>query len=249
MASTAPLTGSTPGLIRTFLLDHERLILVVVVAVVLWFGYGKYAQIQLEHDQEQLAAQKLITDAQVKANQQLAQQVAADAQQLKSLSDKVEAQNQQLANANVALVTALTKQQKTDASLPIPDLVSRWAQLVPGTDFAGTIDSGNNVKVTPANAVATVQQLEKVPVLTTELANERQQKQNDEQLLVAANKSILDLNGNVTGLNSLIVDNTKQCQTQIKVIEDEARKSKRKWFVIGYIAGFATKAFLTVKGF
>src|SRR5208282_2908507 len=121
MASTAPVTGSTPGLIRTFLLDHERLIIVAVLAVGLWFGYGKYAQIRLDHDNAVLAQAKITADAQAKANAQLAQQVAA----------------------NTALATALTKQQKTDAALPVPDLVNRWAQLVPGTNFAGAVTSGN----------------------------------------------------------------------------------------------------------
>lgn len=249
MPSIAPVTGSELGKIRTFLLDHERLIIVLVAAVALWWGYGKYAQIRLDHDNAVLAQQKVITDAQLKANQQLAAQVAQDAAQMKALTDKVEAQNAQLANANIALATALSKQQKTDASLPVPDLVNRWAQLAPGTNFAGAIGSGNNVTVTPANAVATVQQLEKVPVLTQELANETTQKQNVDSLLVVANKSIGDLNGNITGLNALIVDKDKQCVDQIKVVKDEARKSKRRWFIIGYIAGFASKAFLSSKGF
>lgn len=240
MASTAPVTGSTPGLIRTFLLDHERLLIVLVAAVVLWWGYGKYAQIRLEHDNSALQQAKITADAQVAANQQLAQQVADDKAQLQVLTDKLTAQNQQLTAANIALATALTKQQKTDASLPVPDLVNRWAQLAPGTNFAGAVGSGNNVSVTPANALATVQQLEKVPVLTQELANEITQKQNDDQLLVSANKSIFDLNSQVTGAVKLDTDHQAQCAEQIKVVKDEARKSKRRWFIIGFISGLIT---------
>src|SRR5271168_964384 len=98
MASTSPTTGSTPGLIRTFLLDHERLIIVAIVAVGLWFGYGKYAQIRLDHDNAVLAQAKVTADAQAKANQQLAQQVADDKAALQTLTDKLSAQNQQLVN-------------------------------------------------------------------------------------------------------------------------------------------------------
>lgn len=244
MASIAPKTGSTPGLIRTFLLDHERLIIIVVVALALWFGYGKYAQIQLDHDSALLAEAKVTADAQAKANQQLAAQVADDKAQLEALSAKLEAQNQQLTNANVALATALTKQQKTDATLPVPDLVNRWSQLAPGTNFTGAIGSGNNVTVTPSNALATVQQLEKVPVLTQELANETTQKTNDDQLLVAANKSIFDLNNQVAGAVKLDADHQTQCVEQVKVVKDEARKSKRRWFIIGFVSGFLSRQFL-----
>src|SRR5271163_1319762 len=244
MASTSPTTGSTPGLIRTFLLDHERLIIVAIVAVGLWFGYGKYAQIRLDHDNAVLAQAKVTADAQAKANQQLAQQVADDKAALQALTDKLSAQNQQLVNANTALATALSRQQKTDASLPVPDLVNRWAQLAPGTNFTGAIGSGNNVTVTPSNALATVQQLEKVPVLTTELANETTEKNNDDQLLTANAKSIFDLNNQVAGATKLDTDHQAQCVEQIKVVKDEARKSKRRWFIIGYVSGFLSRQFI-----
>jgi|SRR5271167_2345915 len=244
MASTSPTTGSTPGLIRTFLLDHERLIIVAIVAVGLWFGYGKYAQIRLDHDNAVLAQAKVTADAQAKANQQLAQQVADDKAALQTLTDKLSAQNQQLVNANTALATALSRQQKTDASLPVPDLVNRWAQLAPGTNFTGAIGSGNNVTVTPSNALATVQQLEKVPVLTTELANETTEKNNDDQLLTANAKSIFDLNNQVAGATKLDTDHQAQCVEQIKVVKDEARKSKRRWFIIGYVSGFLSRQFI-----
>src|SRR5271167_1159228 len=252
MASTAPVTGSTPGLIRTFLLDHERLIIVVVLAVGLWFGYGKYAQIRLDHDNAVLAQAKITADAQAKANAALAQQVSDDKAALQALTDKLSAQNQQLVNANTALATALSRQQKTDAALPVPDLVNRWAQLAPGTNFTGAIGSGNNVTVTPSNALATVQQLEKVPVLTQQLTNETTEKTNDDQLLSQQNKNIFDLNtsvttlnGQIVGLNKTIVDNGNVCAEQIKVVKDDARKSKRKWFIIGFVAGFLTREFAT----
>jgi len=258
MAATAPTTGSTPGIIRTFLLDHEKLIIAVIIAVVIWWGYGKYAQIRLDHDNAQLQQAQIVAQQQATQNaalaaqaQQNAQQIAEDKAQLQALTDKVTTQNQQLVNANTALATALTKQQHTDASLPVPDLVNRWAQLAPGSNFTGAIGSGNNVTVTPSNALATVQQLEKVPVLTTQLANETVEKTNDDQLISQQNKSISDLNNqvgtlnaSVVGLNKQIVDNASTCADQIKVVKAEAAKSKRRWFVIGYIAGFLTRQFI-----
>jgi hypothetical protein len=237
----ATATGSTPGIIRTFLLDHERLIIVVILAGLLWWGYGKYADIRADEANKQLQAQKLVTDAQVQANAQLAQQVAADKAAQQALSDTVEAMNAQLTAANVALATALTKQQKTDATLPLPDLANRWAQLAPGVNFSGAATSGGNVTVTPSNALATVQQLEKVPVLTQELANETSQKANDDQLLASANKSIFDLNAQVAGVTKLDADHQQQCTDQIKVIKAEAAKSKRRWFLIGWVTGFLSR--------
>src|SRR5208337_621046 len=253
--ATAPITGSTPGLIRTWLIDHEKLIIVVIAAILLWWGYGKYAQIRLDHDNAALQQQKLIVAAQVQQNAALAAQAQKDAAQaaadkaaLQALSDKVAAQNQQLVAANTALATALTKQQHTDAGLPIPDLVNRWAQLAPGTNFASAVTPGGNVEVTPSNALATVQTLEQVPALKQELVNETTEKTNDDQIIVAQNKSILDLgtqvgtlNSSLTGAFKLDTDHQAQCVEQIKVVKDEARKSKRHWFVIGWVTGFLSR--------
>src|SRR5271166_2084458 len=251
----SPIHGGEIGKIRSFLLDHERLLIVVILAIVCWWGYGKYADIRANEADKALQAQKLVVAAQVQANQQLAAQVqkdeaqaAADKAALQALTDKVTAQNQQLAQANIALANTLAKQQKTDASLPVPDLVNRWAQLAPGTDFKDAIGAGNNVTVTPSNALATVQQLEKVPVLTTELANETVQKQNDDQIIVNQNKSIFDLgttigdlHNQVAGKDKLIADNTKQCTDEKNVMKAQFRKSKRRWFVVGYVAGFVSR--------
>src|SRR5271157_649379 len=235
MAATSPTTGGELGKIRSFLVDHEKLLIVVIAAVLIFAGYVKVTNIIADHDAAQLKQAQIVAQTQADQNAALAKQAQANAQQiaddkaqLQVLTDKLTAQNQQLVNANTALATALTKQQKTDASLPVPDLVNRWAQLAPGTNFTGAIGSGNNVQVTPSNALATVQQLEKVPVLTQQLANETTEKTNDDQL---------------------IVDNGAVCAEQIKVVKDEARKGKRKWFIIGYIAGFASHVFLASKGF
>lgn len=245
MASTSQITGSTPGLIRTFLLDHERLIIVVVLVVGLWFGYGKYAQIRLDHDNSVLAQQKIITDAQVKANAQLTVQVQQDAANLQALQTKLEQQNAQLVNANTQLASALANRQKTDATLPMPDLLARWNLLVPQAQ-PQPISSG--VTISQSGALATVQSLEQVAPLKTELANETTEKQNDDLLIAQQTKNIFDLNAQVTGATKLDTDHQQQCVDQIKVVKAQAAKSKRRWFVVGYIAGFASHVFLAAHG-
>lgn len=248
--ATAPVTGNTIGHIRAFLLDHERLLIVLVAAVVIFLGYVKVTNIIAEHDKAQLQQAQIVADSQKAANAQLAVQVAADAAQLKELSDKLTAQNQQLANANTALASALVNRQKTDATLPPTELANRWMQLTPNMPPAAVVvGTDGTIKVTQAGAVATTQQLEQVPVLKQQLDNETTAKQNDDKIITQQTTNIFDLNGQVTGLNKQIVDNDKVCQAAIKVEKDNARKGKRKWFIIGYIAGFASKVFLTTKGF
>lgn len=249
MAAIAPVSGNTIGHIRAFLLDHEKLLIVVIAAVLIFAGYVKVTNILAAHDKAQLQQAQVVADAQKAANVQLAQQVQEDKAALQALTDKVTAQNQQLTNANIALATALSKQQKTDASLPPSDLAQRWAQITPSMPAGGvTVAADNSMKVTQAGAVATVQELEKVPVLTQQLTNVTTEKTNDDQVITKQNQSIFNLNSQVGGLQKQIVDNDKVCQAAIKVEKDNARKGKRRWFIIGFITGFASKAFLSSKG-
>lgn len=235
----AKATGSVPGKIRTFLLDHERLIIVLVVAAFLVWGYGKYADIRAQHDSVVLQQAKLASEEQAKVVQAQAQQVAQDKAELEALSAKLEAQNAQLAQANITLANALANQKKTDATLPLPELAKRWDVLVPDANPVAT--PTGQVQLSPAGAVATVQALEEVPALKDELKNETQLKLNDDLIVAQQNKNIFDLGTQITGLQKLDVDHQTQCTAQIAVVKAEARKGKIKWFKIGFITGFLAR--------
>jgi len=227
-----------PGRIRTFLFDHEYLLMFILGVVLIWFVSGKVQDMIAAHDNANLQAQKLVTEAQVKANQQLAEQVQTDAENLKALQVKFEAINAQLAQANSTLAAALANRQKTDAALPLPDLAIRWHEILPGASPTAT---PTGVSLDSLGAHATVSALEQIQPLKDQLANETTMKNNDDALLTAANTSIFDLNKRVDGLNLLLVDNDKQCKLDIKVVKDAAAKSKRRWFIIGYVAGFISR--------
>ena len=143
------------------------------------------------------------------------------------MSDKVAAQN-------AALVTALVKQQHTDASLPPSDLIARWNTLVPQ---AGATVTSTGVALPEAGAVATVQQLESVPVLTQQLANTN-------SLLGASQKQVVTLDQEVSGLNLQLVDNQKVCTEELKVQADQYKKSRWHWFWAGMAAGFLGRSAL-----
>lgn len=251
----SPTHGGELGKIRAFLLDHERLLIVVALVIFGWWAYGKYADIRLQHDSAVLQQQKLINEAQAKANQAaLEQQQKDDAIRMKDEADrqaeaaKLQAQNQALVNANTALAAALTKAQKQDATLPPTELAARWQQLVPTAPPASITVAPTGMTVNSAAAVATVQELEKVPVLTSELENEKTKEANTETMLASSNEAIGFLNQSITdrdkridGLNLTIVGNQKQCTEEKKVMADQFRKSKRRWFIVGYVAGFISR--------
>ena len=218
---------STISSLSAYVKLHERLIGLVLAAAVIWGVSGKIESVVAKHDKSQETQAQIVANAQQSKDAALATQAAQQAEQYKELSDKVAAQND-------ALVTALVKQQHTDASLPPNDLIARWNTLVPQ---AGATVTSTGVALPEAGAVATVQQLESVPVLTQQLANTN-------SLLGASQKQVVTLDQEVSGLNLQLVDNQKVCTEELKVQADQYKKSRWHWFWAGMAAGFLGRSAL-----
>ena len=217
---------------------HEKLILAVIAAGVLYFVIGRVDSIIARHDDAKLKQAQTVASVQSQKDAAIAAQVAADKAAFDALQAKLHAEDDALVQANVALATALTKQQKTDATLPPTDLVARWNALVPQAAASVT---PKGVTLPNTGAIATVQQLEIIPVQQEEITNEQTLVTNGDALAVAQTKQVTDLTAQITGLKLSAVDDAKVCQTQIAVVKADARKSKRRWFVVGFVAGIATR--------
>ena len=231
----------------TWLQKHERLCLAVIAGLVLWFSIGKIDTLIANHDKAKLSQAQTVADKQEQINYNLAQQYAQELAQYKTLAAQVTAQNAQLEQANLTLATALTKQQKVDASLPPSELVNRWSTLVPQAKPTVT---PTGVALDTPSAVATVQALEELPVLRTQNENERTQIENAEKLVAAEGVQVTTLNAQVDGLRLQLTDDAKVCKDQVATVKAEARKKTRRWFLIGYVAGFLSRQYIkTATGF
>jgi hypothetical protein len=226
--------------VSEYLKAHERLILALVAAGVLWVAIGKIDTLIQHHDDANLKQAQVIAAQDASKNAAIAAQVASDKAAFDALQTKLQAQDAALVQANVALATALTKQQKIDATLPPTDLVARWNTLVPS---ANVTVSTNGETLPNSGAVATVQQLEIIPVQQEEITNEQTLVANGNALAVVQTKQVTDLTAQVTGLKLQSVDDAKVCQAQIAVVKADARKSKRRYFIAGFVAGIATRIF------
>ena len=224
--------------ISEYLKAHERLLLALVAAGVLWVAIGKVDTLIQHHDDANLKQAQVIAAQDASKNAAIAAQVASDKATFDALQTKLQAEDAALVQANVALATALTKQQKIDATLPPTDLVARWNTLVPS---ANVTVSTNGETLPNSGAVATVQQLEIIPVQQEEIINEQTLVANGNTLAVAQAKQVTDLTDQVTGLKLQSVDDAKVCQAQIAIVKADARKSKRRWFIAGFAAGIATR--------
>jgi uncharacterized membrane protein len=221
-----------------FIRAHETILVLVLAAVVIFGVANRIQAIEANHDDTNLKTAQAVSTAQAQKDAVFAAQVAEDKATFTALQTKIDAQNAALIQANATLAAALTKQQKVDASLPLPELANRWTALVPSAKPQAT---PTGVTLDSVGATATVEQLEQVPVLTTELAHEQTLVTNGNALAIAQTKQVTDLNSQVSGLQLKAVDDAKTCQEQIKVVKDEARK-REKWIgIIGAVLGYALR--------
>lgn len=232
--------------ISTYIKSHENLLLVALLGLSLWFAIGRYDKLTANHDASVLKQTLVVAQAQADKNAALAVQATEQAAQYKALSDKIQAQDAALIQANATLATALTAQQHKDATLPPTELVQRLNTLVPSAGATVTPNgvTPSGVVLPEAGAVATVQALESVPVLSTQLENERTQLGNTQSLLTASTQQVTTLESQVSGLNLSLKDNQAVCNQQITVIKAEARRSKRRWFYVGVVVGFVGRQLL-----
>lgn len=215
------------------------MILAVVISIALYFAIGRVDTLIANHDNANLQQAKVVAVAQADKTQALATQAAQQAAQFQAETQRVAQQNAALEQANATLVAALTKQQKTDAVMTTPEIAQRWTQLVPAATVSSAPTGG--VTLTDAGAHATVNELEKVPVLTAQLVDAQQETKNEQGLLSLSTGQVTTLNAEVGSLKLQLVDNDKVCKADIATVKAEARRSKRRWFAIGFVAGWASR--------
>jgi len=228
--------------ISNYLKTHEKLLIWVLGFALVWDIAGKIDHRIDVRDAATLQADKA-TSAQDKINTDktaaiIAQQTAA----YNALAAKTQATDAALAQANIALASALAQRQHTDDTLTSPELARRWTQLVPlikPSDITFALDPNGQLTLTDDAAHKTVDQLEQVPVLTAELANEKTIEAGTNALLLSANGRIDTLYTQVGQLTKTNKDDTNTCQAEIKIVKDDARKSKRHWLYAGIAIGFA----------
>ena len=217
---------------------HERHLLIAVAGLVLWFGIGKVDQLIINHDRANLEQAKVVAAVQQDKNDAMAKQMAQHDADTQALTAKIEARDAQLTQLQAQLVTALTKQQAVDRVATPTELTQRWNVLVPE---AGAAVSATGVTVPTEGARATVVELEKSPVLAQQLTAKSEELTNTQTLLAAEGQQVLDRDGLIAGLKAKSEDDAKVCDARVKVETDKVHKTRRRWFVIGFITGFISR--------
>jgi hypothetical protein len=222
-----------------FFQAHEKVIISVVLALALFGGIERIDNLVVKHDKATQTTQALVVNADIAKNAAVAQQIIADNATMKQMQAASDAKQAALQAQVVDLLARLVAQQKQDAIMTPTELTDRWDVLVPA---AGASISNGQVTLPEAGAVATVQQLEQVPVQKQELDAAHQQFALEDGLLVQSQKTNADLETQITGLKTTAIDAAKKCEADKSVIKAEARKSKFHWFIGGAVTVLVTLA-------
>lgn len=240
--------GRTIQHVSALFKQHEKLIAVVVAAALIWGVSGKVQDMIVAHDQKVYDARTATLQAQADKNAALAQQNATLASDYKAFAQQAQAANQQLEQANAKLTDALKTRQAVDSTLPPADLAARIEELSNLPANSITPQPGDTFSVAAPAAVAIAQDLESLPVLTDQLTNLQTEKSNVDKQLAKQGAVVTGLNQQVSGLQLQIVDGDKACKAQVSLEKAKAARSKRKWFVAGYISGLATRGIIKIFG-
>jgi hypothetical protein len=241
---TTPTTTSTPPISLptvptvSWLKAHETIVIVVLVLSAVTFIWQKGANIYADIKKAELTASQNVVAAQ-KA------QVDADLAQAKTLLGVYQQSLAQSQQQNLQLTAqinsrnlALTSQQNNDKVIVQSNpsqFAQRWATLIDNPDVQ---DTDKGFQVGPTAALATVQSLEQVPVLQADLKDEQAKTANLQSTVDASQKLVDQGKITVDGLQVQIKDQQAECTAQVASVKADARKSKLKWFGIGFVVGF-----------
>jgi hypothetical protein len=227
----------------SWLQKHERLIVTVLVLLALAWGTSRtLGYLSNQANARATAAEKALEVAKASdaENRARTAQVQSEYEMIVTALQK---QNASLAAAVASRQVLLAQNQEENKHLKLPDLAKKWQTLanVQDSDISA---SEAGITLNSAGAVATVNTLERVPVLEADKKDLQQVASNTKQELDKANVVITAQSIEIAGLQDVQSKSNTAHKAEIAAVKAEARKGKVKWFKIGFVVGFVTGAYV-----
>lgn len=234
MSTTLTPTAIAAPVVATesWLKQHERIVIITLLLIAGLFIGLKVNDRIAAHDQAAATLATQTLAAQVATNNQLAAQVAQTQAQFQALVIQLSAKNTQLQTQQATRSVALQQQVVLDKTLTVPALGDRLARLanISPSDITAT---GDGVTLDSTGTLQTVDELEKLPVLQSNLNDETTIATNLNTELTSANTLNAQQGSEIVGLNIAAVDKDKSCKADIASVKAQARKGKLKAFLYG----------------
>jgi len=224
----------------SWLQKHERIIIVFMVLLVGCFLGNKWINYSAANADAKYAALVEKLDEQQKQNTANAQQTALAVSQYQSAINNMQSQITALTGAIASRDAALAKKQQQIASMTLPQVAQEWEKAL-GLPINALPVQGVSVVVSEPAARQTVSQLTKTATLEANLTDQKAITGNVQSGLDSANKVISSQTTEIAGLKSTAVLQDQTCKAEVAKVKADARKSKRTWFILGFVSGVATR--------
>lgn len=209
----------------SWLQKHERIVLFFMVLLVMGYLGNKW----IDRSADAATIKYQIAQSQLDAMKEQSAQARADYQ---STVDALTKQNASLATAVAQRQIILQQRQEEIKTLPLPEVGVRWQGLIGGS--GDVVSDVHGLNITDGGARRTVSMLEEVPVLKADKSDLKKVADNLQTELGKAN-------GIIAADELLIKKGDDTCKLEVTAAKAVARKSKRNWFIAGFVAGIATR--------
>jgi hypothetical protein len=234
----------------TWLQKHEKMIIIFMVLLVALFIGNKYLNADAAKKDAAYAALAQKLDDQKAANDKQTAQTAAVTAQYQQMVDTLSRQNANLAGEISNRNTQLVQKQEQVKTMPLPQVAQEWetALNLPHGVLSVLSIAPTSISVPDSVARQTVTELEAGAIAQANLIDQTAISANLNSELGKSNEVISSQTVEIAGLNATIGLQDQTCKAQVAKVKADARKSKRNWFIAGYVGGFvsgiATRFFL-----
>ncbi len=216
---------------------HEKLLIVVLGAVLAFSLYGKGLNAWIEHDKRQadIAAQKVAADA-------IANKAQADANKL--IADEIVVLKVQMQRQELLLQQAMNKraddtakQKKIDDVMNVSELAQRTQALLKVGHIEPSSYQSGSLVFDDAAAHANVNALEDLQQAKADVVDLKAEVVTQKTLITKQEEQVGGLQKEVSGLKTELVD---EKVSHKKDVDLERAKAKRSWlrgFKVGVVAG------------
>jgi hypothetical protein len=217
---------------------HEFILICLAIIGVTWHLGVKYETNQ--HDQLIAGSTLAVVQGQLKTqvdeNQKLTVQLVDQQAAYAKLAAQVRTQNAAIDAEMAAKNALISAQQKTDSTLPLAGLASRWQALETLTPTDVAVE-GDHLSISGQGSIKTVDDLEAVGPLHAEVLEGHQIQDNLNNQLTSLGALSASQNQEITGLDSQITLAAKTCADQIAVVKAKQKKRSTFWFKTGTVVG------------
>lgn len=225
---------------ETWIKQHERVVIISLILLFGGWGLSKFYDVDAARKEAKYVAAEQIVANDQKNSAALALQTAQMQSQYIALVQALATQNAALASSIAQRTASGTAQRTVDATLPVSGLVVRWNTLLP---TVVPVVTATGVTLNEQGVRDTVSQLELVPTLQGNLADETTIAQDNGLRAERADTLVGIQSTQIAGLNTQIADQTKACTAQVAAAKAEGHKNSVKWFKRGFIVGFVSGIF------